>query len=161
MERKQFNFTPEFVGICEGWYVNEMRRQKWRVGHEHDLDDLMQDGWLYFCKVADQYAAAVHDHKHFFALFRACIRNHFNVLANARTKRKEEQVETLPDRHYEPELDEFIRTLLEQAAGDVFHAMMLPRGRRETRSQMLKRLAGETSPSCADITSVVDNWCHS
>jgi len=88
MERIQLNFVPSWDGPLEGWCVNYINKNVWRVIPEHDKDDLYQDAFLFFLVCKERYPQ-VSEPPHFMALMKTCLRNHINELATRRTQRSE------------------------------------------------------------------------
>lgn len=83
-------WNPAF---CGGWAAAFVRRNLWRCERVHDFDDLMQDAYLVFVKVAKAYPA-VRQPAQFTALYQRALANYFHGLA--RHKRITDRV-LLPD----------------------------------------------------------------
>jgi len=69
LERPQLSFVPEFQGPIEGWVVNFLKRNYWKVAPLYDWDDLFQEAYLKFLVVSEKYPEVV-DPPHFMALFK-------------------------------------------------------------------------------------------
>ena len=88
MERVRVKFTPSFEPVLCGWAVNYTSKHIWRVGRDHEFDDLMQDAFLIFLKCCENYPDVV-DEPQFTSLFQAAFINHIHHLSNVRTQRRE------------------------------------------------------------------------
>lgn len=85
MQRRKLKFIPRFEGPIEGWAKNYITKNRWRVEDYIDFDDLMQDAYEYFLIVRDRYPD-ITEPKHFMALFKRCLSNHFHDLSKTRTR---------------------------------------------------------------------------
>lgn len=81
-------YKPEFKGPVEGWVVNYVTANYWRVERTHERADLIQDAYLVFRRVADRYPGV--EARHFMALFKTSWTRHFTDLANADTATRAE-----------------------------------------------------------------------
>lgn len=70
----------------ERWIHKTAAAQFWRVSGGYELEDLVQDGYLYWALCRERYRH-VTEKRHFMALFMTSYQNHITNLANARTKR--------------------------------------------------------------------------
>ena len=87
-ERRRLKlFTPVWTGPIEGWVVNHISRNLWRVLPECEFDDLYQDAYMVFMTVANKYP--VTEEEHFQSLFQRSFCNHVHAIANKRTSRGE------------------------------------------------------------------------
>jgi hypothetical protein len=73
-------FTPEFTGAIEGWVVNFLTKNLWRVARTMDRDDCMQEAQLVFLRVKRTYPG-VTDAPHFMALFKTSWTRRFDDLS--------------------------------------------------------------------------------
>lgn len=67
------------------WLHKTARKNAWRVHSWYDLDDLLQDGFLHFCRVADRYQD-VRAPAHIMSLFKVTYINHCHDLSKWRTR---------------------------------------------------------------------------
>lgn len=82
-------YLPEFKGAIEGWVVNHMRSNYWRVASTIEREDVMQEAYVVFLRVKRRYPA-VEGPKHFMSLFKMAWVNQFTDLANEDTARRAE-----------------------------------------------------------------------
>ena len=67
------------------WTYKIARKNMWRVCSWYDLDDLVQDGYLHFFRVARKYDN-VRSPAHIMSLFKVTYTNHIHDLSKKRTK---------------------------------------------------------------------------
>lgn len=72
-------YLPVFKGPVEGFIVNFINKNHWRVARIHDREDLMQDAHIVFLRVQLRYQ--VETPQHFMALFVRTWLNHFTDLS--------------------------------------------------------------------------------
>lgn len=77
----------EFKGPVEGYVVNYIKREGWKVAASQTHDDLTQDAYLVYMKVCAKYPD-VREAPHLMALFKTAWFRHFTDLANADTKNR-------------------------------------------------------------------------
>ncbi len=80
VKRQRLDFVPQFDGAISGWAVNYIKRNYWRVASRHEFEDLIQEAWIIFDKVRDNYPH-VNNAPQFFCLFRTAFTNHIHDLA--------------------------------------------------------------------------------
>lgn len=78
------SFSPEFKGPIEGYVVNFMKKNLWRIERTMTRDDAMQDAYVVFLRVGNKYPD-IEAPEHFMALFKTAWYRHFTDLANADT----------------------------------------------------------------------------
>lgn len=78
-------FVPTFEGPIEGYVVNSLRTNFFRVERSMTREDYMQEAYLVFLRVRDKYAAEVTEPAHMMALFKRAWFNELNDLANRDT----------------------------------------------------------------------------
>lgn len=76
---------PEFKGAIEGYVVNHLRANFWRVESSMQWQDVMQSAAVVFLRVRQKYSA-IPMGPHFMSLFKMAWANEFTDLANADTK---------------------------------------------------------------------------
>lgn len=117
-------YKPEFKGPIEGWVVNFLTDNYWRVQATMTRLDCLQEAHLIFLRCSRRYKAE--NAKHFMSLFQRCWINHFTDLTVDDTKVK--QCGPLPEDLEEPtglqlvgELDNdgYLRHMIAQAPSEV------------------------------------------
>jgi hypothetical protein len=73
-------YLPEWEGPIEGYSVNFLKANLWKVAATHDYDDAMQEAKYCFVLCAAKYPL-LDTPQHFMALFKTTLRNHFIDLA--------------------------------------------------------------------------------
>lgn len=74
------SYLPEFKGSIEGYCVNFLAKNLWRLGPTHDREDAMQEARLTFLRCAARYPL-LDTPQHFMALFKTTWANEFNDLS--------------------------------------------------------------------------------
>jgi hypothetical protein len=82
---KQRKAALEFKGPVEGYVVNYVTRNGWKVASSQTRDDLMQDAYIVYARVIAKYPA-VSDAPHLMSLFKTAWHRHFLDLAKADTQ---------------------------------------------------------------------------
>lgn len=77
------SYNPEFKGPIEGWVVNFLKTNYWRVAGSMPREDVMQEAYVVFLRVKRKYPKA--DAKHFMALFKTAWTRQFTDFANEDT----------------------------------------------------------------------------
>jgi len=121
-------YSPEFPGPIEGYVVNHMKKNFWRVERTQTRDDVMQEARVVFLRCKAKYQE-LETPQHFMALFKRAWANEFNDLANAdtasrvlvpqQTYRDEDGRETLVELHGDVENDGALSVMLKQAPAEV------------------------------------------
>ena len=137
------------------WMLKTVRSQYWRVSRWYDVDDLIQEGYLTFYRIAKRYNAT--DRPHLMRLFQVSFTRHLHMLASKRTRDSSEVLaeEDLPEcaddsarmSTFVAEAPARIRTLLKTLEKVDPKLLREPyrrnaNGSRETYSERLCRLAG-------------------
>lgn len=162
-ERKTFRAHRIDKGV-KGFIIRTARKHHWRVADWYDLDDLIQDGFVTFCRCDYKYPRA--NQKQIMALVQVSFINHIHNLANKRTDCLEQLLqsdallESLAPPQPEESTFETLLGELPQALRQMINRILtegkpipyLPSEgrRRETRNEYLSRLAG-LDPSSIDI----------
>lgn len=131
-KRSVIKWSPRWEGEIEGWVINFIQRNVWRVSPEHGPDDLYQDAYIYFMDCKDRYPRVV-DPPHFMRLFQTCLRNHLHTLASKRSTRAEIRFSS-----YDDEGGDTLEQLI--AAPDHLLAEVELALRTEDATEPLKRL---------------------
>lgn len=74
------SYLPEFKGPVEGYVVNYLKKNLWRVAATHDHTDAMQEAYLVFLRTASRYPL-LDTPQHFMALFKTSWINEFNDMS--------------------------------------------------------------------------------
>jgi len=86
-------YKPEFQGAVEGYIVNSISRNYWRVRRLMDREDLFQEAMVVYLKTARAYPA-LDTPQHFMALFKVAWINRLNDLSKMDTRNRAETVST-------------------------------------------------------------------
>lgn len=78
--------TFTFEGPIEGYVVNFLRKNYWKVERTVPRDDVMQEAHVVYLRCKRRYPDV--EDKHFMALFKTAWSNHFTDLANEDTERR-------------------------------------------------------------------------
>jgi len=73
-------FIPSFKGPIEGYVVNFLARNLWRISSTHEMEDALSEAYIMFMRCVAQYPM-VTEAKHFMALFKTAWSNEFNDLS--------------------------------------------------------------------------------
>lgn len=79
-------YIPKFEGAIEGYVVNFLSRNFWRVEGYIEREDLMQEARCLFYKLQRRYSY-VDNPAWFMSLFKVAFSNEFHGLSNRRTER--------------------------------------------------------------------------
>jgi len=89
-------YKPEFKGPVEGYSVNFITKNLWRVEAGFQIDDLKQEAYVVFLRCVRLYPH-LETPQHFMALFKTAWTNHFNDLARIDGKLRQCVSTTLAD----------------------------------------------------------------
>lgn len=78
-------YIPKFEGAIEGYVVNFLRTNFWRVQGSMEFQDCMQEAHLVFLRLADRYGV-LDTPQHFMGLYKRAWYNHFTDLSHIDTK---------------------------------------------------------------------------
>lgn len=123
------SFKPTFEGPIEGYVVNSMRTNYFRVEATMTREDYMQEAHLVFLQVRKHYQGKVSEPKHFMALFKRAWSNRLADLSTIDTRERElfcadhSSYDGEPERQYEAagdlDNDGQLVTLIRQAPREV------------------------------------------
>lgn len=164
------------------WIYKTALKNYWRVSSYHDLDDLVQDGYLHYHRIVTRYSE-VKTRRHIMGLFKRAYSNHLTDLANKRTKSIDEVLhsdlslddsddDTLWDRLLAVADDDLI--FLAEAPLQIKKIFLFldteqgrkrmrslyrvrPDGTRETMNDRFCKVVGY-DPSCIDLVSCVRDY---
>lgn len=88
---KSARFAPEFKGPVEGWVVNYLKANAWRVARTMEFEDCLQEAHLVFLRVARTYTE-VTEAPHFMALFKTSWERRFVDLVREDARVRENEV---------------------------------------------------------------------
>lgn len=117
---------PEWKGPIEGFVVNFLHKNLWRIANTHTFDDAMQEAWCVFLRTAATYPT-VETPQHFMALFKRSWINEFNDLSNSATAVRAEVTEVVT----EVDEDDWTREVIGDLDNDGALAVMLRQAPRE------------------------------
>lgn len=80
-------YIPVFEGEIEGWTVNHLSENLWRVARTKDRDDCMQEAFIVFLRCAKAYPDV--NARHFMALYKTAWTNQFHRFARNDTRMRE------------------------------------------------------------------------
>ncbi len=84
--------TPEFKGPIEGYVVNFLKKNFWRIANTHEYEEALQEAHVVFLRCASRYTM-IEEPQHFMALFKTAWTNQFNDLSNRATDVRATQVQ--------------------------------------------------------------------
>jgi DNA-directed RNA polymerase specialized sigma24 family protein len=73
-ERVRLRWVPQWDEKVRGWAIKFITQNQWRCDKIHEFDDLVQDAYLLFLKIAERYPK-VNQPQHFMALFKRALAN--------------------------------------------------------------------------------------
>jgi hypothetical protein len=126
-------YLPEFTGPIEGFVVNYISKNYWRVARTVPREDLMQEAYVVFLRCKRKYTQ-LEEARHFMALFKTAWVRHFTDLANADTQDRlvssTEMVDADGDAHTREMVGELctdgeLATKLRQAPAEVLMVLNL------------------------------------
>lgn len=91
-------YTPEFNGPIEGYVMNWIGREYWRLKRTHEREDVKQEAYLVFLRCTSKYPI-IDTPQHFMALFKTAWSNHVNDLSEKATKARA----LVPETHLDAE----------------------------------------------------------
>lgn len=127
--RARLAWQPCWEGPTKAWALGFISRNTWRCDRIHDVDDLLQDAYLTYLKVAARYPR-VRGQAHFMTLFRRAVHNEMHDRARYMKRKRELNEDTsvdaceLPGRIGEVSNDGYIAVLLEQAPENLRAALI-------------------------------------
>lgn len=128
-ERVRLKYTPRYDGPIEGFVVNFIRKNIWRVPSYLTEEDLMQESHLLFWKLKTLYTQ-VDNPKWFMTLYKTAFSNRINDLSNRKSKSVDECLESdmgedveIAERHSGGSNEGYFHVLLDQVPQDVRTAL--------------------------------------
>lgn len=79
----------EFAGPIEGWVVNGMKANYFRVERTLSREEYLQEAYLVYLRVLRKYEGTVTEPKHFMSLFKRAWTNELNDLATKDTHHRQ------------------------------------------------------------------------
>lgn len=141
------SYEPDWKGPIEGYVVNFMIKNEWRVANTMDRSDIMQEAYCVFLRVSRKYK--VSKPAHFMALFKSTWANHFTDLSIDDTKSRiivtdvDEEAGTMTVG--EVENDGYLATLIRQAPQEVLMVLnLMLRAPQELVTEVLSSWNGNT-----------------
>lgn len=94
--RVYLTHQPQFDGVISGFVYKFAVKNLWRVTPDLDMEDIISEGRLAFCKCANRYQN-ITEAKHFFALFRTTFVRQITTIAGNRRLKLDIPFTTLSD----------------------------------------------------------------
>lgn len=126
-------FTPSFHGPIEGYVVNHLTKNLWRIQRTHTREDAMQEAWVVFLRVAEKYPD-IAEPQHFMALFKTAWANKITDLSHKATANRQEHslssteddaVPAFPDSVGSLDNDGLLSIMVKQAPREVLMVLNL------------------------------------
>lgn len=95
LQKPGFGYRLQFKGPVEGFLVNTIRKNAWRVERVMGKKDLYQDGVLIFCLLRRRYQGVVDNPRWFMSLYKTSLHNHIHDVSKVQTKLLQQH--SLPD----------------------------------------------------------------
>lgn len=119
-------------GVAEGYAINQMQKNLWRMHGRETLSDLVHEAWLIYDKVHSRYARETDSPKWLMALFAAALQHRITDLARKSTRRSscevadEEAIAVAATDRFEP-IDSVIEliTAVEKAPPEIRAALLV------------------------------------
>lgn len=140
-------YTPVFKGPIEGYVVNHLRANYWRVSALLEYEDVLQEAWVVFLSLVRRYSE-IDTPQHFMSLFKTSWRNHFNDLATATTRSR-----SIPVYQYEDGEDQ---DFIGQIVGDLNTMGVLPVLVNEAPPLVRTVISFLVSDNCGDASSFIE-----
>ena len=80
-------YIPEFKGPIEGYVVNSLKRNYWRIAETHTREEAMQEAWVVFMRCCSRYPI-IDTPQHFMSLFKQAWANQLTDLGKQSTKHR-------------------------------------------------------------------------
>lgn len=80
------SFRPEWKGPIEGFVVNTIKRNFWRLKKSYQFEDLFQEAYLLFLELEKRYSGKVDNPRWFMSLYSRSLINRITDFANETTK---------------------------------------------------------------------------
>ena len=81
----RLNYIPRYDGVIEGWVVNYLKKNFWRVRRCMEYEDIKQESFVIFLKVKKQYRNVVDNDKWFMSLYKTSFINSFIDISSINT----------------------------------------------------------------------------
>lgn len=122
-------YLPEWSGPIEGYVVNSMKANYWRIDRTHERAEYLQEAHICFLRCAARYPV-LDTPQHFMALFKRAWANQLNDLSNKSTRAGRELLTSAddgspPEIIGEEENMGYALTLLRQAPAEVLMVLNL------------------------------------
>lgn len=77
-------YAPEYKGAIEGYVINFLKSNFWRVSTHMEYEDILQESYVIFLKLKNKYDE-IDTPQHFMSLFKTAWFNHFTDLSHKDT----------------------------------------------------------------------------
>lgn len=120
-------YSPQWNGPIEGYVVNFMKRNQWRVQSHMEYEDCIQEAYYIFLRLKHKYGR-LDTPQHFMALYKTTLTNEFNDLVAKSVKYRVEVLENKLDGYYDMLIDTVagdsnndgeLSIMMEQAPGEI------------------------------------------
>lgn len=129
--RRKRSLRKLWPGVAEGYAINQMRANLWRMHGRESLSDLVHEAWLIYQKVHSRYAKETDSPKWLMALFAVALQNRITDLAR-KTRRSscevgdDELADVAASDRFEP-IDSVVElvTAIENAPSEIRAALLV------------------------------------
>lgn len=90
-ERERIVWRPVWDEKFQGWAKKFLYANLWRIDSIHDIDDLMQDAYITFVRIADTYPRVI-EPRNFMALYKMALANKIHDRSLYRKRRMAAEV---------------------------------------------------------------------
>lgn len=131
-QRRKRSLRPLWPGVAEGYAINQMRANLWRMHDRETLSDLVNEAWLIYKKIHSRYARETDSPKWLMALFAVALQNRITDLARKSSRRSncevadDELVNVAASDRFEP-IDSVLQliTAIENAPSEIRAALLV------------------------------------
>jgi len=123
--RISLQWTPCWEGATKNWAKGFLLKNRWRCDRIHEIDDLLQDAYLTFLKIADRYPRVM-GQAHFMTLYRRAMANEMHDRSRYMRRKRElhqdtsvDAVEISAERIGEVSNSGYVNLLIDQAPDDL------------------------------------------
>jgi hypothetical protein len=127
--RARVVWSPQWRGPIEGYAVRFLKKNQWRFDPLFEFEDLLNDAYLIFAKIAERYPRVV-EPRHFMSLFKTALANDMwdktkahSRRANATVNVSSEQFQQLAESIATAGNSAYLSALLAEAPEEVWFAL--------------------------------------
>lgn len=111
-------YKPEFKGPIQGWAINYIRINFWRIEATMTFEDARQEAYLVFMRCVKK-CPSCEEPQQFMALFKRAFVNEMNDMASNDTKHRAQAVSQDADQPGSLENDGYLAILIREAPSEV------------------------------------------